>query len=130
LSQQTPSTQLPLAHSVPEHAWPFGLPTQVPLLQMGLLLPQSPLAQQLVARMQTLPQMCVPPGHVLLQARLLAMQAPLHSCVPPGQFVPHESPSQAAEPPVGTPHALHDVGPQLDRSALLTQAPVPAGHWW
>ena len=75
-------------------------------------------------------QLCVLFGHVLLHARLLAMQAPLQSCMLLGQLVPQDRPSQVAEPPVGAAHVEHDVGPQLVSSELLTQGPVPAGHWW
>jgi len=75
-------------------------------------------------------QLCVPVGHVLLQARLVAMQAPLQSCMPLGQLAPQLRPSQVADPPWGTAHAVHDVVPQLATSVLLTQAPVPDGHWW
>jgi len=52
VSQQKPSTQLPLAHSaVPAHAWPLGRCTHVPPLQRGVFDPQSAFVQQLVARM-------------------------------------------------------------------------------
>ena len=73
-------------------------------------------------------QLCVPPGHVLLQARLLAMQAPLHTCWPAGHMSPHDRPSHVAEPPVGAAQAEHDVVPQLEVSALLTHGPVFAGQ--
>ncbi len=47
LSQQTPSTQLPLAHSpAPEQLCPLGLPTQVWTLQTGRLAGQSAALQQ------------------------------------------------------------------------------------
>jgi hypothetical protein len=75
-------------------------------------------------------QLWVPVGHVPLHARLAAMQAPAQSCWPDGHVEPHERPSQVALPPVGTGHAVHDVVPQLEVRALLTQAPVPAGQRW
>lgn len=47
LSQHTPSTQLPLAHSpAVEQLCPLGLPTQVWLLQTGRFAGQSPAPQQ------------------------------------------------------------------------------------
>ena len=51
--QQTPSAQLPDAHSVPPaQAWPLDRSTQVPLLQRGLVaVVQSALVQQFAAGM-------------------------------------------------------------------------------
>jgi hypothetical protein len=75
--QQTPSTQLPLAHSVPRvQTWPRGLSPQVPAVQT---LPgaQSPLLAQ--TEMQALPaalQANVPQDCVVA-----ALQVPLPSQV-------------------------------------------------
>lgn len=50
LSQQTPSTQLPFAHSpAVEQLWPLGLPMQVWLLQTGRFDGQSAAPQQWLA---------------------------------------------------------------------------------
>jgi hypothetical protein len=51
------------------------------------------------------------------------MQAPLHSFIPLGHAGAHARPSQVTEPPVGTWHAVHDVGPQVATAWLLTHLP-------
>jgi hypothetical protein len=112
------------------------MPQVVPLQLAAPCEVGSAHAEQRAPHVPTLPlgeqmplQLWVFVGHMLLQARLLAMQAPLHSCMLVGQLVPHDRPSQVAEPPWGTAQAEHEVGPQLARSVLATHAPVPAGHW-
>ena len=116
----------------PSHAMPQLVPLQLAApCEVGSAhaeqrdphVPTFPLGEQMPL------QLCVLAGHMLLHARLLAMHAPLQSCVPPGQLVPHDRPSQVAEPPVGTAQAEHEVGPQLVSSVLATHVPVPGGHW-
>jgi hypothetical protein len=72
LSQQTLSTQLPFAHSVPpEQDWPLGLPMHVWLLQTGRFAGQSPTLQQWPALpvpppLQMSTQVRVPASHLVL----------------------------------------------------------------
>ena len=103
---------------------------QVPLVQTALPfedgaaqeLQPAPQNEVLVSDWHTPLQLCVPVGQVPLQAIVLAMHVPLHSLLPLGHAGTQPRPSHdTVPPPVGAWHAVHDVGPQVATSRLLTQ---------
>ena len=104
--------QVPLAHT--------ALPFEAGAVQA---LQPTPQKEVLVSAWHTPLQLCVPVGQVPLHAIVFAMQAPLHSLLPLKQAGTHARPSQVADPPVGVWHAVHDVGPQVATSRLLTHFP-------
>ena len=112
----------PLLHVMPQvppaqTAVPFEAGT------MQALQP-APQKEVLVSAWHTPLQLCVPVGQVPLQAIALAMQAPLHSLLPLGHAGTHARPSHVTDPPpVGAWHGVHDVGPQVATSRLLTHLP-------
>ena len=62
----------------------------------------------LVLATHTPEQLCVPSGHLPVQAASAAMQVPAQACWPAGQLGLHCVPSQVAPPPLGAAHASHD----------------------
>jgi len=74
----------------------------------------------LLSGWQTPLQLCDPLGHMPLQADELGMHAPLQSFVVLVQAGTHCRLSQVTEPPLGTVHAEHEVGPHVAVSLLLT----------
>jgi hypothetical protein len=66
-------------------------------------------------------QLCVPVGHLSLQALLRPMHVPRQSCMPDGQLPPQVPFSQVADPPPpGAVQAMQEV-PQVATARLLAQ---------
>jgi hypothetical protein len=85
----------------------------------------APQVLTLVFDAQIPPQSCSPAAHCPEHAAAAAMQAPAHNFMPAGQAGTHAVPSHVTvPPPVGAPHATHEVAPQVTTSALLTQRPA------
>jgi hypothetical protein len=86
----------------------------------------------LVFRSQRPPHGWLPTSHVPLQAAAVSMQAPRQSFLLAGHETPHAPLVQVADPPVGTPHAVHET-PQVAVAASLEHTPLhrwkPAAHF-
>jgi hypothetical protein len=135
-SQQALSGMQALPHflCVLAHLKSQRWPSQLAVAFVGTAHGAHALAPQpftLVLAMHTPEQLCVPSGHLPVQAASAAMHVPAQACWPAGQLGLHWVPSQDALPPLGAAHASHDW-PQLSGALFETQASpqtcVPAGH--
>lgn len=113
---------------VPEpQAKSHAVPSQVAALApvgLGQTVQEAdPQLSVLVFAAQMPAQLCEPAGQTPEQAAVAAMQAPAQGFMPVGQAGRQAVPSHVTEPPVGIWQAMHEVGPQLPTSRLLTHRP-------